>query len=385
MKKVILLLSVLFMVFLVTGCEKEKKLDLTMSSTVDYVVRKLDGEYHLLKVSSDGIKDLHVFKNNPKNEYPGIVFAGFENNRGYYVMDKAFYYIDFDTDEEVKWLESLDDYIKREFTAELLEDVGEDSFDIDLAMVMDGKIYFRYGSYGVYNVFIVSTNAKTIDEIESMNDKLGVNLLSSIDEMGYDYANNKMYFKARNNDGAIYIYEYDVKRNILIPHVEYIKTQRRLDNLKFINGNIVFSAWTEVVGEESLFIYNLNTKEIKEIGKFNGEGFKIEVYDNKTVMYRDKDYPNNVTLYNTETGEKSTLNDTAGFDFADYGQEDSIYLHYKGGIYYRIPHDYAYNKPNTDNIIYGTKLVNKNTLTDSFEITNKSGNKTEIKLVEILK
>ncbi len=358
MKKKILIILILSLLFLTIGCEKEKKFDLTMSSTIDYIVRNIDGDYHLLKVSPHGIEDLHIFQNVPTYEYTNIIFAGFKNNKGYFALEDDFYYIDFDTHEEIK----------------LLENVGE---NISSAKIMNDKIYFNYNNYDTYRV---PTNAKSINEIEKLNNIDGIQRLSSINDQVFDYDNNRIYFMGRD-ENKIYLYEYDVYSNTLMPLIDSysnspIKPQRLIQSFKLVRGNIIFSAYTYIDSEndERLYVYDLNTKIIKEIGKFDGQGFQIEVYNDHTVMYCDKDYQGNVTLYDVETNQRATLNDTSGFEFAN--ADDSLYLHYKDGIYYRV---------HSDNIIYGAKLVNKNDLIDTFEITDKNGNKKGIKLIEILK
>ena len=362
MKNKILIVFIAFLLFFTIGCEKEKKLNLKMSSTIDYIVRNIDGEYHLLKVSLQGIEDLHIFKNVPRDEYINIVFIGFENNKGYFALEDDFYYIDFDTDEEIK----------------LLENVGK---SISSAKIMNDKIYFNYDSYDTYRV---STNAKSINEIENLNNIDEIQRLSFINDQVFDYDNNKIYFIGKD-DNKIYLYEYDVSSNTLIPLIDSydnspIKPQRFIQNFKLVRGNIIFSAYTNMdyEGDERLYVYNLNTKIIKEIGKIEGQVFQIEVYNDHTVMYRDKEYQDNVTLYDVETNQRATLNDTSGFEFANFDQGDSLYLHYKDGIYYRA-------SANIDNVIYGAKLVNKKDLIDKFEITDKNGNKKEVKLIEILK
>ena len=367
MKKV--LFCLILMTFLVAGCDK--KVNLTMSNNIDYVAKKIDDECHMLKVSSDGIKDVHLFKNVSGSECYRVKVAGFSENKTYFAMKDNLYYFDNNTGEETKWIDSIAKYMMKDLTKQQLKNYEEGDFYIGDAVVLEDKLYFQFDTSDLY---YLPLNAISANEIQKFYDIAGISVLSFIEDQAINYTDSKFYFKGRSDADykTIGIYEYDIKDNSFTELVLADKKEYNLFNtIKYGNDNIIFTA-TSNKGKR-LYVFDLDTNDVTEISSIDELYFNLENYDYDSVIY---EYNGKLISYNYEVSQKTELSETINFKNSSILASDYSYLHYKNGIYYR---DY------NDDIIYNNKLMNKNDLIDTFMIKDKNGKEKEIPLIEILK
>ena len=178
----------------------EDKIVLKDTTNIEYLVKRIDNEIHLLEISSKEIKDVHVFSNVNVKDINDISFFGFSNNKGYYSVKETVYYFDRESHKEFKWLDiSLD----------VESDDGTEKEYIYHGFIMNNKLYFSF-SDGIYSIDLNAKNADKIYDIREFLEKNNISLLSLIDETYYD--NNKLYFEGRDdskNTTEVYIYEFD--------------------------------------------------------------------------------------------------------------------------------------------------------------------------------